>query len=82
MNEWITLEMRLTKNKTIDKYVPEQINRDKEHQRKVLLRIILVIKTLSKNNLVLCGNNEKIYQGANEIFLSLIEMITKFDPIM
>jgi len=31
MNEWITLEMRLTKNKTIDKYVPEQINRDKEH---------------------------------------------------
>jgi len=48
----------------------------------VLLRIILVIKTLSKNNLVLCGNNEKIYQGANEIFLSLIEMITKFDPIM
>jgi len=26
--------------------------------------------------------NEKIYQEVNEIFLSLIEMIAEFDPIM
>jgi len=28
MNEWINLKMRLAKNKTIDKYVQKQINRE------------------------------------------------------
>ena len=31
MSSWIDLEMRLLKNKTIDKHVLEQINRDIEH---------------------------------------------------
>jgi len=48
----------------------------------VLLRIIVVIKTLDKNNLALHGKNEKIYQESNENFLSLIKMIIEFDPIM
>lgn len=51
MNAWIDLEMRLLKNKTIDKHVQEQINRDKEHWRNMLLRIFAVVKTLGKNNL-------------------------------
>ena len=50
MNAQIDLEMRLVKNKTIDKHVQEQINRDREHWRNVLLRIIAVVKTLGKNN--------------------------------
>jgi len=82
MNEWIDLEMRLSKDKIIDKHVQEQINRDKEHWRKVLLRIIVVIKTLGKNKLVLREKNEKIYQESNGNILSLIEMIANFDPIM
>ena len=82
MNAWIDLEMRLVKNKTIDKHVQEQINRDREHWRNVLLRIITVVKTLGKNNLVFHEKNEKIYQEANGNFLSLIEIIAEFDPIM
>ena len=31
MSSWIDLEIRLQKNKTIDKYVQEQINKEKEH---------------------------------------------------
>ena len=31
MNAWIYLEMRLSKDKTIDKHAQEQINKDKEH---------------------------------------------------
>jgi len=36
------------KNKRIDKYVQKQINRDREHWRNVLLKIIAVVKTLGK----------------------------------
>ena len=42
MNAWIDLEMRLSKDKTIDNHVQEQINRDKEYWKKVLLRIIAI----------------------------------------
>jgi hypothetical protein len=82
MNDWIDLEMRLLKNKTIDKNVQEQINKEKDHWKKILLRIIAVVKNLGKNNLAFRGQNEKIYQENNENFLSLIEMIAEFDPVM
>ena len=82
MNDWIGLEMRLLKNKTIDKNVQDQINREKDHWKRVLLRIINVVKNLGKNNLAFRGQNEKIYQENNENFLSLIEMIAEFDSVM
>ena len=50
--------------------------------RNVLFKIIAVVKTFAKNNLVLHGTNERIYKENNEFFLSIIEMIAKFDPIM
>ena len=43
MFSWIELEMRLQKNKTIDKRLQDQINKEKEHWRNVLLRIIAVV---------------------------------------
>ncbi|KAK4557212.1 hypothetical protein RGQ29_007111 [Quercus rubra] len=82
MNAWIDLEMRLLKNKTIDKNFQEQVNKEKDHWKKVLLRIIAVVKNLGKNNLAFRGKNEKIYQENNGNFLSLIEMIVEFDPVM
>jgi hypothetical protein len=80
INDWVDLEMRLLKNKTIDKNVQEQVNREKDHWKKVLL--IVVVKNLGKNNLAFRGQNEKIYQENNRNFLSLIEMIAEFDPVM
>ena len=59
MNAWFDMEMRLVKNKTIDKHVQEQINKNKEYWRNVLLRIIAVVKTLGKNNLAFCEKKWK-----------------------
>ncbi|XP_028064728.1 uncharacterized protein LOC114267856 [Camellia sinensis] len=82
MSKWIELEKRLQKNETIDKGVQEQINREREHWKKVLLRIIAVLRTLAKNNLAFRGDNGKIYQERNGNFLNLIEMIAQFDSVM
>ena len=43
--------MRLSKNKTIDKNIQEQINKEKDHWKNVLLRIFVVVNNLGKNNL-------------------------------
>ena len=74
MRSLIDLKMRLLKNKTIDKNVQEQINRDRKYwKKKALLRIIVSIKTLGKTNLAFREKkNEKIYQESNENFLTLI----------
>ena len=39
------------KNKTIDKNFQEQVNKEKDHWKKVLLRIIAIVKNLGKNNM-------------------------------
>ena len=36
MSFWIDLETRLLKNKTIDKHIQEQINRDRKRRRNIL----------------------------------------------
>ena len=82
MKQWAELDLRLQKNQTIDKYAQDQINKQKIHWRQVLLRIISVVKTLAKQNLAFRGSNEKIGEEGCGNFLSFIEMIADFDPMM
>ena len=81
MYKWIELEIRLRKKNTIDKDIQEQINKEKERWEKILVRIITIIKYFSKNNLAFRRTNEKIYQKSNGNFLSLIELLVKFDLV-
>ena len=82
MTKWIELEKRLGKHQTIDKSIQEQVNKEREHWRRVLLMIIAIVKTLAKNNLPFRGSYEKIYQESNGLFLSIVEMIAEFEPTM
>ncbi|KAB2610837.1 zinc finger MYM-type protein 5-like [Pyrus ussuriensis x Pyrus communis] len=82
MSEWIELERRLQKCKTIDESVQQQISKEKEHWRQVLWRIIDVVKRLAKVTLAFCGDNEKLYEKNNGNFLNMIEMIAEFNPTM
>ena len=76
------LEKRLRNHQTIDKSIQEQVNKEREHWRRVLLMIIAIVKTLAKNNLPFRGSYEKIYQESNGLFLSIVEMIAEFEPTM
>lgn len=40
MSKWIELEERLGKHQTIDKSIQEQVNKEREHLRRILLMII------------------------------------------
>ncbi|XP_010419458.1 PREDICTED: zinc finger MYM-type protein 1-like [Camelina sativa] len=82
MKQWVELELRLQKNQTIDKHAQDVINKERIHWRHVLLRILAVVKTLAKQNLAFRGSNDKIGEEDCGNFLSFIEMIADFDPVI
>ncbi|XP_073296367.1 uncharacterized protein [Primulina huaijiensis] len=82
MTNWLELERMLKTNKVIDAGVQVQINKEREHWKQVLQRIIAVVQRLVKNNLAFRGSCEKLYVENNGLFLQMIEMIAEFDPVM
>ncbi|XP_042415429.1 zinc finger MYM-type protein 1-like [Zingiber officinale] len=82
MIAWVESEKRLKKNQTIDYSMQLQINKERQHWRQVLTRIISIVKTLAKNTLAFRGDDEKLYVENNGLFLQMIEMVAEFDPVM
>ncbi|KAK9683966.1 hypothetical protein RND81_10G178200, partial [Saponaria officinalis] len=82
LKDWAELGVRLRSNKTIDKEIQEQIKKDTEHWKQVMIRIISVIKRLAMNNLAFRGSNDKVYDDSNEIFLGFLETIAEFDQTL
>lgn len=82
MATWYDLRLRLQKKQAIDELVLKQIEKEKEHWKNILLRIISIVKFLGKHNLAFRGTNERLFQKSNGNFLGLIEMLAEFDPVM
>jgi len=74
MKTWNKLQVKLKKNLTI--------NKEFRLWSFFLIRIVVVVKFLSKRCLAFRGKNEKLYQDSNGNFLGAIEMIAEFDLII
>ena len=82
MAAWYDLRLRFQQNQTIDRVAQRELEKEREHWRKVLLRIILIVRFLAEHNIAFRGSNSRLYQGNNYNFLGLIEMLAKFDPVI
>lgn len=80
--DWSELRQRLGKLETIDKAHQILIEKEKNHWREVLKRIIAAIHFLAKHNDAFRGNTDILYQPNNGKFLGLMEMFAKFDPFI
>jgi hypothetical protein len=82
MTTWYELRNRLQTDHAIDKTAQRQLEKEKEHWRKVLFRIVAIVKFLAKHNLAFRGTDCKLYDDSNGNFLGLIEMLAEFDPVI
>ena len=82
MTNWYELCNRLQKDQTIDKAAQRQLEKEKDHWRKVLLRILVIVKFLAKHNLAFRGSNSKLYEDSNGNFLGMVEMLAEFDLVI
>lgn len=82
MAAWYDLRLRFQQNQTIDRVAQRELEKEREHWRKVLLKIILIVRFLAEHNIAFRGSNSRLYQGNNGNFLGLIEMLAKFDPVI
>ena len=80
--DWLELERRLQQKETIDKHAQKQIDAEKLHWRAVLERLLSVVHFLAERNLAFRGSVEKLGDARNGNFLGLVEVISKFDPIL
>jgi hypothetical protein len=82
MAAWYDLRLRFQQNQTIDRVAQRELEKEREHWRKVLFMIILIVRFLAEHNIAFRGSNSRLYQGNNGNFLGLIEMLAKFDPVI
>ena len=75
MTNWYELRTRLEKHQTIDKAAQRQLEKEKDHWRKVLFGIFCIVKFLAKHNLAFRDTNGKLYEDSNGNFLGLVEML-------
>ncbi|XP_022165596.1 zinc finger MYM-type protein 1-like [Myzus persicae] len=82
LKDWFELKTRLLSSQTIDREHLAMLEKEKNHWRNVLKRIICTVQFLSKHNDAFRGSSDKVCTKNNGKFLGLIEMMASFDDVM
>ncbi len=80
--KWKELELRLRLGVSIDQ-TNQKIQQERvEYWRQILRRLISVIRLIATQNLALRGSSDTLLSAHNGIFLKIVELLGKFDPLM
>ena len=80
--KWKEFELRLRLRVSIDQ-TNQKIQLERvEYWRHILRRLISVIRLIATQNLALRGSSDTLFSAHNGIFLKIMELIAKFDPLM
>nr|GEY76967.1 zinc finger MYM-type protein 1-like [Tanacetum cinerariifolium] len=60
MAKWFEMRQRLKTNKTIDKVEQKQFEKERDHWKNVIFRVICIVKFLAKHNITFRGSNESV----------------------
>jgi hypothetical protein len=82
VQDWREFSKRLEKHATIDKKEQMIYVAETRHWKGVAERVLAIVHFLGKQCLAFRGNSDKLYTKSNGNFLTLIELIAKFDDIM
>lgn len=80
--DWHELCKRLELNKTINAEQMKLLNKETDHWKEVIMRLVASVQYLAQQSLAFRGISDKLYEKNNGNFLKLIEMLAKFDPVM
>lgn len=80
--KWSDLAISLRTGRTIDKREQQLFEAEKRHWFSVIERILHVVRFLSQQNLAFRGSSSQLFEHDNGNFLKIIEMISRFDPVM
>ena len=80
--DWKQLEARSKNAANIDNLLSDQLKSEVRTWRMLLQRIIDVVLTLAERGLAFRGSNHRIGDMHNGNFLGIIELLSRYDPIL
>ncbi len=82
MESWHNLQKRLLTKTTIDQVHQDLMQLEVQHWKGVIRRVIAIICHLSEHNLAFRGHTDVLFDPHNGNFLSQVELMAQFDPIL
>lgn len=82
MRSWHKLQKRLKSKTTINQNNQNLLHLEAQHWRGVICRVIAIICHPTERNQGLRGHTNVLYDPQNGNFLSLVELMGLFDPVM
>lgn len=82
LKKWSELKLRYKQSSIIDKEEQSFYEREKKKWRAIIERMVAIVQYLAGQCLAFRGESCQLFAPNNGNFLKLIEMLSKFDPII